>query len=97
MPSWIDGALYPDVDPPIEIQTLSERVDFVARLCSTWDFGLLPDAETAAEVRRPIWRQAVDACRLLTLPAYHLLRVGTTYRNCPISGKSWPTFGTIRT
>jgi hypothetical protein len=74
MPSWIDGALYPDVDPPTEIDTLSERVDFVARLCSAWDFGLLPDAETAAEVRRPIWRQAVDACRLLTSPAYHLLR-----------------------
>jgi hypothetical protein len=74
MRSWIDGALYPDVDPPTEIHTLSERVDFVAKLCSAWDFGLLPDAETAAEVRRPIWRQAVDACRLLTLPAHHLLR-----------------------
>jgi hypothetical protein len=87
MPSWIDGALYPDVDPPIEIQTLSERVDFVARLCSAWDFGLLPDAETAAEVRRPIWRQAVDACRLLTLPAYRLLRGSQHLPELPYLGQ----------
>ncbi|NOR84367.1 MAG: hypothetical protein GQ526_12845 [Ardenticatenales bacterium] len=87
MPSWIDGALYPDVDPPTEIDTLSERVDFVARLCSAWDFGLLPDAETAAEVRRPIWRQAVDACRLLTSPAYHLLRVWHHLPELPYLGQ----------
>ena len=87
MPSWIDGVLYPDVDSPTEIHTLSERVDFVARLCSAWDFGLLPDAETAAEVRRPIWRQAVDACRLLTSPAYHLLRVWHHLPELPYLGQ----------
>jgi len=27
-----------------------------------------------AEIRRAEWREAVDACRLLTSPAYHLLR-----------------------
>jgi len=27
-----------------------------------------------AEVRRPEWREAVEACQLLTSPAYHLLR-----------------------
>jgi hypothetical protein len=26
------------------------------------------------EVRRPAWREAVDQCRMLTSPAYHLLR-----------------------
>ncbi len=74
MPSWIDGALYPDTEPPEEIRTLADRVDFLARLCAAWDFGLLPDTGTVAEIRRPAWREAVDACRLLTSPAYHLLR-----------------------
>lgn len=49
-------------------------MDFLARLCSAWDFGILPLAETAAEIRHADWREAVDACRLLTSAAYHLLR-----------------------
>ena len=43
-------------------------------LCAAWDFGRLPDSEVVREIRRPEWREAVDACRLLTSPAYHLLR-----------------------
>ena len=74
MPSWIDGTLYPDREAPSELQTLADQIDFVARLCAAWDFGLLPDGTTIAEIRRPEWREAVDACRLLTSPAYHLVR-----------------------
>jgi hypothetical protein len=77
MPSpneWLDGALYPDVEPPVELLTLTERVDFIARLCAGWDFGLLPRGVTLTEIRRDDWREAVDACRLLTSPTYHLLR-----------------------
>jgi hypothetical protein len=71
---WLDGALYPDVNTPDALETLSERVDFLARLCAAWDFGLLPDMSTIAEIRKESWVSAVDACRLLTSPAYHLLR-----------------------
>ena len=71
---WLDGSLYPDVDVPNTLQTLPERVDFLARLCSAWDFGLLPGADTISEIRREDWRPAVEACHLLTSPAYHLLR-----------------------
>ncbi|HYG61901.1 MAG TPA: hypothetical protein VEL74_04930 [Thermoanaerobaculia bacterium] len=74
MPSWIDGALYPDTETPDKLETRAERVDFLARLCSAWDFGLLPDADTVDEIRRTVWREAVDAARLLTSPAYHLVR-----------------------
>ena len=74
MPSWIDGALYPDVETPASISTLPEQVDFLARLCAAWDFGVLPEEETVKEIRRPAWREAVDRCRLLTSPVYHLLR-----------------------
>ncbi|MBK9094392.1 MAG: hypothetical protein IPM84_16835 [Anaerolineae bacterium] len=70
----IDGALYPDVDPPVELDTLGDQVDFLARLCAAADFGLLPEPETMQELRQPAWRAAVDACRLLTSPIYHLLR-----------------------
>ena len=74
MRSWIDGTLYPDTDVPKTIDTLSDQVDFLARLCAAWDFGVLPESETVAEIRRPAWREAVDQCRLLTSPAYHLVR-----------------------
>jgi len=70
----IDGALYPDQEAPQALETLEERIDFVARLCSAWDFGLLPDVEVVKELRKPEWREAIDACRLLTSPTYHLLR-----------------------
>ena len=70
----VDGALYPDAEPPAQLDSLEERVDFLARLCGAWDFGVLPDADVVAAVRRPEWREAVDACRLLTSPVYHLLR-----------------------
>jgi hypothetical protein len=71
---WLDGALYPDVDIPDVLETLAKRVDFIARLCAAWDFGLLPNPNTIAEIRKGDWREAVDACRLLTSPSYHLLR-----------------------
>ena len=74
MPFQIDPTLYPDVPPPRDLRTLAERVDYLARLCAAWDFGLLPDRDAVAEIRRGEWREAVDACALLTSPAYHLVR-----------------------
>ena len=71
---WLDGSLYPDADVPDSLDTLADRVDFIARLCSAWDFGLLPREATVTEIRREDWKPAVEACRLLTSPAYHLLR-----------------------
>jgi hypothetical protein len=38
-PLTIDGALYPDVDPPKILADLTDRIDFLARLCAAWDFG----------------------------------------------------------
>jgi len=72
--SWLDGALYPDTEVPETLESIPERVDFLSRLCSAWDFGLLPVDVTITEIRKPSWTPAVDACRLLTSPAYHLLR-----------------------
>jgi hypothetical protein len=72
--SWLDGSLYPDMDVPDTLRSMAERVDYLARLCAAWDFGILPEASTIAEIRRIEWRPVVDACRLLTSPSYHLLR-----------------------
>lgn len=74
MPSWIDGTLYPDTDVPETLDSLEDRVDFLARLCAAWDFGVLPESATVEKIRHPDWHEAVDACRLLTSIAYHLLR-----------------------
>src|SRR5687767_795546 len=87
MPSWIDGALYPDMAVPDEIRTLADQVDFLARLCSAWDFGLLPDRETVEEIRRPSWRDAVDAAHLLTSPAYHPVRTWHGLPHLPYLGQ----------
>jgi hypothetical protein len=72
--NWLDGSLYPDTDVPETLPTLADRVDFLARLCAAWDFGILPRQATVNEIRKADWKPAVDACRLLTSPAYHLLR-----------------------
>jgi hypothetical protein len=72
--AWLDGALYPDTNVPDTLDSLPARIDFLARLCAAWDFGLLPNQETVTEIRKEKWTPAVEACRLLTSPAYHLLR-----------------------
>ncbi|RLT44961.1 MAG: hypothetical protein DWI57_01955 [Chloroflexi bacterium] len=74
MSNWIDGTLYPDTEIPVRLTDLGDRIDFLSRLCSAWDFGILPYPETVNEIRSAEWSQSVDACRLLTSPAYHLLR-----------------------
>ena len=84
---WIDGALYPDVDPADARRNLDDRIDFLARLCAAWDFGLLPEAQTLAEIRKPEWRDAVDECQLLTSPTYHLLRMWHSLPVLPYLGR----------
>jgi len=90
MRTWIDGTLYPDMEPPEEITTLADQVDFIARLCAAWDFGVLPYKTTIDEIRRLEWVAAVDACRLLTSPAYHLLRRWHKLPALPYLGQKHP-------
>lgn len=87
MSDWIDGALYPDVDVPSELPILADRVDFLARLCSAWDFGILPYPETVHEIRKTEWKEVVDTCQLLTSPAYHLLREWHQLPDAPYLGQ----------
>jgi len=84
---WLDGALYPDREPPEQLATLEERIDFLARLCSSWDFGILPEQKTVDEIRRHEWREVVDLCRLLTSPTYHMLREWHELKRLPYLGQ----------
>ena len=72
--NWIDGSIYPDQDVPDSLESLSDKIDFIARLCSAWDFGLLPLPITLKEILKKDWKHAVDETKLLTSCAYHLLR-----------------------
>lgn len=71
---WPDRSVYPDIAPPDTLDSLSEKVDFLARLYAAWDFGILPVQCTVSEIRKPEWTPAVDVCRWLTSLAHHLLR-----------------------
>ncbi len=84
---WLDGSLYPDREVPERLDTLAARIDFIARLCSSWDFGVLPDQNTVNEIRRQEWREAVDQCRLLTSPIYHMLREWHGLNRLPYLGQ----------
>jgi len=90
MPSWIDGTLYPDTEVPEALPTLGDRVDFLARLCASWDFGVLPERETVVEIQRSDWREAVDSCLLQTSAAYHLLRKWHGLPELPYLGEERP-------
>ena len=91
MPFQIDGALYPDRTVPSELDSLSERVDFLVRVCAAWDFGRLPDRQTVEEIRRPDWKEAVESTRLLTSCAYHLLRSWHRLPPAPYLGRQIPS------
>lgn len=86
MASWIDGTLYPDVEIPQSLNSIEEKIDFIARLCAAWDFGIVPDDETLAEIRMPEWRRAVDETQLLSSLAYDLLRFWHSLAELPYLG-----------
>ena len=89
MASWIDDSLYPDETPPAKITDIADRVDFLSRLCAAWDMGILPEEATMGEILQAPWRTAVDACGLLTSPAYHLLRSLHRLPELPYLGQSF--------
>ena len=72
------------------VGALRSEYRFQARLCSAWDFGLLPRGDTIAEIRHAEWCEAVDECRLLTSPTYHLLRPWHGLDRLPYLGQHLP-------
>lgn len=87
---WLDGSLYPDEPVPESITSLPEKIDFIARVCGAWDFGLLPSPDTLDEILKPEWKEAVEETQLLTSCAYHLLRERHGLKPLPYMGPQFP-------
>lgn len=85
---WRDEILYPDIKKPNTNDSIFLRVDFLSKLCELWDNGLLPEKDTITEIRKDEWKQTVEATRLLTSPAYHLLRRWHGLPSLPHLGQS---------
>lgn len=69
---YIDGSVYPDVDPPLELVTPEDKADYLHRICSAWDFGIDPEDETVQLLSG--WKEVFDRYPIAASPAYHVLR-----------------------
>lgn len=85
---WLDEIHFPDIKKPTKNAPISLRVDFLSKLCVLRDNGLLPESDTITEIRKDEWKQAVEATRLLTSPAYHILRRWHSLPSLPYLGQS---------
>jgi len=84
------GSLYPDQEVPENFDDLSDRIDFIARLCGAWDFGVMPYPDVLNEILKKEWREAVAETNLLTSCAYHLLRELHELEPAPYLGPKFP-------
>ena len=85
---WLDEIHFPDIKKPTKNDPISLRVELRSKLCVLWDNGLLPESDMITEIRKDEWKQAVEATRLLTSPAYHLLRRWHSLPSLPYLGQS---------
>ena len=89
----IDGSLYPDKQQPVP-RAFPEKVDYLARLCSAWDFGVpAGNEETLRENRRAEWRGTGFSPRLPTTSCGG----GTDFSSFRSSAASRPSWRTMRT
>lgn len=71
-PIYINGAVYPDMDPPVNFQDDFERADYVHRICTAFDFGTSVERKTFQLMAH--WREIFDRFPVLNSPGYHALR-----------------------
>lgn len=73
MTMHIDQSVYPDLDvPPIDLPDDFAKADYLHRVCTAWDFGVVP--ERAAFDLFGNWRSIFDRFPVVCSPAYHALR-----------------------
>jgi len=57
----IDHSLHPDLDdPPNDLPDNFAKPDYLHRVCTVWDFGIMPDSETFELLEG--WREDSDPC-----------------------------------
>lgn len=84
MKQHIDHSVYPDLDePPDELSDDFARADYLHRICTAWDFGIMPDRETFDLFAS--WKDIFDRFPVITSPAYHAFRAGFRWDPLP-----WP-------
>ena len=70
---YIDHSVFPDCeDPPHTLDTAEAKADYVHRVCSAWDFHILPEPETFCLFAQ--WKDVFDRFPLIASPAYHAFR-----------------------
>ena len=79
----VDGSVFPDLDaPPSSFKSIEAMADYVHRICSAWDYGVQPDAETFALFSG--WKDVFDRFPLPVSPAYHAIRAWLGWENVPV-------------
>ena len=67
-----DSSVYPDIDPPTTLETVEQKADYLHRICAAFDFGVVPQAQTLAQLAS--WKDIFDRFPLTGSPGYHALR-----------------------
>ncbi len=63
---YIDHSVFPDCeDAPSTLETDEAKADYVHRVCSAWDFHILPEPETFGLFAQ--WKDVFDSFPLLAL------------------------------
>jgi hypothetical protein len=80
----IDQSVYPDLDePPSELLDDAAKADYLHRVCTAWDFGIMPDNATFEFFAS--WKDIFDRFLVSASPAYHAFRARMGWNSVP-----WP-------
>lgn len=79
---YIDHSVYPDLDePPMTLDTIEDKADYVHRICAAWDFHIHPEPETFELFSG--WKEVFDRFPIPTSPAYHAFRAWFKWEPVP--------------
>jgi hypothetical protein len=69
----LDHSVYPDLDaPPTALSTAEDQADYLHRICTQWDHGIVPELSTFDLLSR--WRDVFDRFPVPHSAAYHTFR-----------------------
>jgi len=69
---YIDSSVYPDCDPPDDFKDDFERADYIDRICTALDFGIVPESKTLSLLSK--WKNIFDQFPVSQSSGYHALR-----------------------
>ncbi len=69
---YIDGSVYPDCAAPERLGDDYDKADYLDRICTALDFGVVPEPETLRLLAT--WREIFDRFPVSQSSGYHALR-----------------------